>query len=552
MRADRRHRWAVGAAVGLALVLVAPPHMPATGQEPAAGDPRIDHHGSDDGIGTAVAVSAHGFRDGADVAVLARADDHADALSASVLAADRRGPILLTPPDHLDRRVADELRRLGAREVVFAGGERALAHAIVRQVQDVGASVVRVFGATRYETAARIAVEVNGSPDGAYLALGAHPDPSRAWPDAVAVGALAARQGRPILLTEPQGLPAATADALQALGRPATTLVGGTAAIGSAVQDDVAALGVAVQRLGGSSRLWTSIAIADADVAAGADRSAAWIVSSGRSSDALVAAPVAALQGQPLILGDAPRWRCEPAHLWLRATRPSALVVVGGAALADAVRADAGAGFPFSTCGRVALVVHDPAALNTAEAALRGHLAAAGAEVVVVDDADPAVDAPVVVISKTVASTTVGRRFRDTGAGVVLWEDNLQRRSLMGLLGSDGEGGTNWHRTGDAVTLAAGVPTVLAGGLTGTVPFYAEPHDVSYGPDVPSTATVVATMSDAPHHAAVYAYERGSILGDGAPTAGRRVYFGLYDDSFHRLSPQGLALFEAAVGWAGG
>jgi hypothetical protein len=49
----------------------------------------------------------------------------------------------------------------------------------------------------------------------------------------------------------------------------------------------------------------------------------------------------------------------------------------------------------------------------------------------------------------------------------------------------------------------------------------------------------------------IYGFETGALLVDGATAApARRVHFFLRDDTFVNLTPDGLALFEAALEWA--
>lgn len=109
-----------------------------------------------DRIATAIAVSrhVHADREGR-IAVLVRADDYPEALVGAPLARLLGGPLLLTGSDHLDERVAAELRRLGTEEVVLLGGRRALTDHVHQDVEGLGAAVRRVAGPERFATAAR-------------------------------------------------------------------------------------------------------------------------------------------------------------------------------------------------------------------------------------------------------------------------------------------------------------------------------------------------------------------------------------------------------------
>ena len=279
-----------------------------------------------DRIATAIAVSQRSS-DSAGVAVIARADDYADALGAGPLAAQLDAPVLLTEGDVLDDRVVVELERLGVEEVVVVGGRAAVAPQVEAALASRGLAVRRLGGETRFDTAGRVAtavVEAGGDGSSVYLVEGRNDDPNRGWPDAVAAGALAARQGRPILLTTRDDLPSATRQALAELGTVEVTAVGGTAAVSQrtlamAADPDGDGQGqVALNRIHGSNRYETSAKVADRTLVDLAATEQVWLVTGRNWPDALTAAPAAARSGGVLLLvdgetdggGDVPsRWR---------------------------------------------------------------------------------------------------------------------------------------------------------------------------------------------------------------------------------------------------
>ncbi len=258
-------------------------------------------------VETAVSVSRRAFRD-AQTVVVARADAFPDALAAAPLAGAVGGPVLLTGRDALHPAVAAELGRLRPDTVLLMGDESALSRQVADDVRALGISRVdRVAGPDRFATAAQAARQLasrSGPPDHAYLTLGSHPDPGRAWPDAVAVSALAATQRHPILLTAPDTLPQATLDALRELGVGRVTIVGDTSAVGAAVQQRLENEGIRVGRLAGRTRYETSVAIADASVAAGLDPATTWIATGRNWPDSLTAGPAIARDGGLLLLLD--------------------------------------------------------------------------------------------------------------------------------------------------------------------------------------------------------------------------------------------------------
>lgn len=197
-----------------------------------------------DRIATGIEV-AHQFTS-APTAVLATSVGFADALVGGPLAASFSGPVLLTAPDALDARVADELRRLGTTRVVLLGGEAALGQPVEDTVRGLGLQVDRIAGASRYETAAGVAAMLGPQPT-VLVASG------ETFPDALSAGAL----GLPVLLTTRDVLPDATA---AAIGSATPVVVGGPTAVAASVLPSAA-------RVAGANRYETSARVADWGIA---------------------------------------------------------------------------------------------------------------------------------------------------------------------------------------------------------------------------------------------------------------------------------------------
>ncbi|WP_368292376.1 cell wall-binding repeat-containing protein [Dehalobacter sp. TBBPA1] len=118
-------------------------------------------------------------------------------------------------------------------------------------------STHRISGDTRYTTAANIAKEGwSGGSQWAIIACGSN------FPDALASTPLAAKYNAPILLTEKDSLTAVTKSTLTALGTKNVYIVGGTAAVSTAVEAQLKSMGILVTRLSGSDRYYTSVEIA--------------------------------------------------------------------------------------------------------------------------------------------------------------------------------------------------------------------------------------------------------------------------------------------------
>jgi putative cell wall-binding protein/streptogramin lyase len=187
---------------------------------------------------TAVAISKYLYpTDGsADTVVIATGTGFADALAGAPLAALGNGPVLLTQPDALPGSVAAEIARLDPDEILVLGGEAAVLAAVFTQLQGL-APTTRIFGANRYATA--VEVSKAAFPEGAgvvYVAVGTN------FPDALAGAAQAAASGSPILLTPSDALPQSVIDEITRLDPYAIIILGGTAVITQAVENQLKTL----------------------------------------------------------------------------------------------------------------------------------------------------------------------------------------------------------------------------------------------------------------------------------------------------------------------
>lgn len=175
------------------------------------------------------------------------------------------------------------------------------------EVIDSGDTVpaIRLLGDSRFETAADIATDDSAQAaefetGTVIVALGDN------FPDALAATYAAGLEEAPILLAQTTDLPAATTAALEELAPERILLIGGTAAVNADVEAELATHGE-VTRVAGTNRDETALEVArlgDADADGALDNGAttAIVASSGDFVGAVVAGPVSAAAGWPLIL----------------------------------------------------------------------------------------------------------------------------------------------------------------------------------------------------------------------------------------------------------
>ena len=155
-----------------------------------------------DAIDTSIAVSQKAFpgTGSANAVVLARSDFFSDALAGGPLAANKGGPLLITPgadqSSILDPRVLAEIQRLipSGHTVYILGGTLALAPGIDTTLNTLGYVPVRVAGENLFGTAVAIAGRL-GNPSTVFEATGTN------FPDALSAVPAAIRNSGAILLT---------------------------------------------------------------------------------------------------------------------------------------------------------------------------------------------------------------------------------------------------------------------------------------------------------------------------------------------------------------
>lgn len=208
-----------------------------------------------DRYGTAAAISTASFPTATDV-VLATGENFPDALAGNYLAGTRSAPILLTTRTSVPAATQAEISRLNPQRVWVLGGTDAIG---AGGVPTTSATVNRVAGATRYETAvAADSTGTVGTIGGKPTAIIATGDK---FADALSAGPGAYAGNFPLYLTP--GAPAtalhpATKSALTARGITNVILMGGVNAVSAAVATELQGMGITVTRVEGADRTETA------------------------------------------------------------------------------------------------------------------------------------------------------------------------------------------------------------------------------------------------------------------------------------------------------
>ena len=275
-----------------------------------------------DRIETAINISKKNY-DKAKSVIVVRHDLFPDSMTASVLAKLKDAPILLNPTAKLDSRVGDEIKRLGAQEVIIVGGQDSVSEKVREdlKVYDADKNVERIAGADRYGTSEMVAkrvVGITGKKNTGVVASG------QVFPDALSVGTFASREGYPILLVKKDLVPSQIQNAIKDLDINKTYIAGGTNTISKSTE---AKLPNVVERMAGPTRYETSVAIAKSKFGASKE---AYIASGEEFADALVISPISGKFNRPTLLVSRNKNSNSSVKTYIRNAGFTSITAIGG------------------------------------------------------------------------------------------------------------------------------------------------------------------------------------------------------------------------------
>lgn len=278
-----------------------PQSAQAAGCTSSVTDGSLKRLGGADRYATAALVSKDQFADkSAGAGIIATGIDYADGAVAGPLATLLGGTLLLATRTSLPGVTATELKRTVAldKPIYLLGGTAALGNQVENAVRALGyQDINRIAGVDRYSTAVAIAKFFpNNLLTQAAIARGDN------YADALAMGAPAARDKFPILLTRPNSLPSTTRDFIASHSAiQVAHIAGGTAAVSTAVADQIKKLVPNTPlRYAGADRYATSVAITNEFY--GSIICAVSLTSGLNFPDALVASVHAAKQSSGILL----------------------------------------------------------------------------------------------------------------------------------------------------------------------------------------------------------------------------------------------------------
>lgn len=199
---------------------------------------------------TSISVRSDESSNRPEVLFVASGENFPDALSVASQAGIKKAPILLTPSDNLPDYYGVTIknyRKLDApingtwyvppTEIVIVGGEGVISANVESQLKQLApsATITRLAGVDRYETAAQVYAKYFTNPSQIYIASGEN------FPDALSASPLAAKNNAPVVLVDPNSteLPPAIESYLKSLNAPAMTVLGGEGVISNQLADKI-------------------------------------------------------------------------------------------------------------------------------------------------------------------------------------------------------------------------------------------------------------------------------------------------------------------------
>ena len=220
-----------------------------------------------------------------------------------------RAPLVFTRPDEVPVPVAQFLQRRAVRKVILLGGTSVISADVEDELVDLGIEEVERLGSDDIHLHAVAVAESFDHPAGEFKKKGrtALLATSNAFADALAAGPMAYQGEYPILLTPPGQLHPAVFDYLVASDIEHLIILGGTAAVGTAVQQQLSGLDFTIARIAGADRYATAVRLAEAQLADEGlrpcfDGAELGLAFGGLSPDAIASGPLLGELCAPLLL----------------------------------------------------------------------------------------------------------------------------------------------------------------------------------------------------------------------------------------------------------
>nr|UWI49384.1 cell wall-binding repeat-containing protein [Clostridioides difficile] len=247
---------------------------------------------------TAIKISQAGWTK-SESAVLVNDNSIADALSATSFAKAKDAPILLTQSNKLDSRTKAELKRLGVKNVYLIGGSIAIGSNVEKQLDAESINFERISGSSRYETSLKLAEKLDKENSISKIVV---VNGEKGLADAVSVGAIAAQENMPIILSDSNDGTEVANNFIDSKDIKKSYVIGGTYSISNSVERSLPN----ATRIAGESRSETNAKIIE-EFYKGTDIKNIYVTKDGTKNkndliDSLAVGVLAAKNDSPILL----------------------------------------------------------------------------------------------------------------------------------------------------------------------------------------------------------------------------------------------------------
>ena len=249
---------------------------------------------------TAVKLSKLKFNE-ANTIVLVNGNALADGLAATPLAAYKNAPILLSTTSSLPEETKDEIKRLGAKNIIIAGGTGVVDLNVESELKTLGIETIeRLGGLSRYDTSLQIAKYIDTY---CYPVKNIVVSNGHGAADALSISSVAGRDNMPIILVETNTIHKDVYSWLSSKKLKNAYIIGGEGVVSNTLLNTINSItsdDISDNRLGGLTRYETNAMVINKFFT---DKLDTVYVSKGiELIDALASGPVAALSNAPVVL----------------------------------------------------------------------------------------------------------------------------------------------------------------------------------------------------------------------------------------------------------
>lgn len=275
---------------------------------------------------TAVELSKSSFNS-AETVVISNGYAIPDGLAATPIASYYKGPLLLVETSSIPSETQNEIKRLGAKNVIIVGGLTVVTQAVENQLRNIGITkITRLGGINRYETALQVAKYIDQNlydVENLVIANG------YGEADSMSIAPVSGRDKMPIILVESNSIPSNVNSWLKSEDLNTAYLIGGESVLSNNILNQINSMtrqDISSNRLGGANRYDTNAKVIERFFGNIIDK--VYITEGLELADALTSGPVAAINNSPVIISEAQLTYAQKSLL--KSKTSNSIVQVGG------------------------------------------------------------------------------------------------------------------------------------------------------------------------------------------------------------------------------